>query len=516
MTSQGQLERFDLVPVSAPCVSWSGTTLTVQQSYGWVLPPAGEFLWNGTAFHYSKVVPGELGLVLTTVESAPASFDPSIPITPNPPRSLASAWVIPAGRSESIRMGVTQALASLIPLGVRGLTDREPVSFDTIDGRLTVVDVRDAPWTRDLADASAQALTLATPHHTVSVDPAPASVEGFAEGHTWVQITSATDETVTAIWRVVGGAWVSQSVDEPLVAPVADVGVLRVALLIAEAIKAGELKIEVDGNVRWIADSDGMRLYAADGVTQTGNLDGVDNWLHGERFSSGSGDDEIVLMSWPHWDIPERSVAGFLLGDPETPNSQLVLGSLSGDGASGAFLSTEGKNYPDAQYGAVLTLSRYISSTFQVDAEASLGVLGDAIGVSTRGGNMVSRIFVRENGVVRYPFSGDTGWQPITSLNPGIIPVAGHQSIAFRIKDGVLAGRGMWDVAGIYGSSAWTRIGFVPTTITSKLPDEETSIPVRYLDASAVLRIVKSTRALEFRPSVTSGGRVAIPRTLID
>ena len=282
MTSQGQLERFDLVPVSAPCVSWSGTTLTVQQPYGWVLPPAGEFLWNGTAFHYSTVVPGELGLVLTTVESSPASFDPSIPITPNPPRSLASAWVIPAGRSESIRMGVTQALASLIPLGVRGLTDRE-----------TVVDVRDAPWTRDLADASAQALTLATPHHTVSVDPAPASTEGYAEGHTWVQVASATDETVQAMWRATSGVWVSVPVDEPLVAPMADIGVIRVALLIAEAIRAGMLTLG-DFSQSISLSPVGLGL---DGPA----LEFLNHYAHTSLYS-GSSPDSFTIASRTHLD----------------------------------------------------------------------------------------------------------------------------------------------------------------------------------------------------------------------
>lgn len=110
----------------------------------------------------------------------------------------------------------------------------------------------------------------------------------------------------------------------------------------------------------------------------------------------------------------------------------------------------------------------------------------------------------------------------MTSLNSAISVPAGYPAPAFRVRDDVLHGRGIWDVSGSYGAGAWTSIGFVPSTITSKLPDEETMIPVAYLPvtpagsvAQGLLRIIKSTRALEFRVTETSMGRVRIVRTLM-
>ena len=492
----GLLESFDVQALSTPALSWTtgddGLHRLAVEPAPW-LTDAGSITWNDTIVEYFRSADewigdeGQSGRILYTVEPPVSGFDPSIAVMPTPPRSEPVALVRMSPSTPPVRCGVAQSLAAVMPLGIRLPDEREQVVLEQRGPQYVVVDAPTAPWTRDLADTSAQALTLATPHHTVSVDPAPASAEGYTEGHSWVQVASAADETVLAIWRVESGAWVSQPVDEPLVAPVADIGVLRVALLVAEAIRAGLVEASA-------GDSSVLLDPALPGVAMSA-LD-----LVGKPVSGQLALLDAVLRLTSEGDAGAKASALLSSGNYAVGGLAEVLLRAERTGAQPSWLTLSTTDAAVLGYG---------------DPESPRGKVGvDYAGpyFEALGGERIYFRALRK--------ASDTGWLAVTSLNPAISVPAGYPTLAFRVRDDVLHGRGAWDVSSSYGAGAWTGIGFVPATITSKLVDEETPVPAQYLPgapslAQGVLRIIKSTRALEFRVTENSMGRVRIVRTLM-
>lgn len=189
--------------------------------------------------------------------------------------------------------GVGEA-AHTRPTGTLHLGDGDAV-WDTPEGLRSV---KDLPSAIDVEKLLQEGLATESRRTTVSTS-APSVTEGFPAGAWWTQTTSAEDNTVTGVWRLVDGEWVAQDLpsDDLTAFPFADIGLLNVAVLSAQIITSGYFRTAVTGK-RIEVDSLGVRAYNASG-DNTVNINGSDNLMTGGIRTAASGRrTEILNVIW--------------------------------------------------------------------------------------------------------------------------------------------------------------------------------------------------------------------------
>lgn len=152
------------------------------------------------------------------------------------------------------------------------------------------VSVRDLPASMQTVIETKLAEGLATEgrRNTVSTNDPPGDVTGYPDGAYWTKVPSASDMTVSAVWQLTDGSWVSQSIpDGGLVRSWADIGLLQVSTLAAKLITSGFFRTAESGK-RIEIDGNGVRAYNDSGQN-TVNINGINNLLTGAFRTAADG-----------------------------------------------------------------------------------------------------------------------------------------------------------------------------------------------------------------------------------